>query len=222
MHRRDKKYKCLIFDFDGTLIDSAAAITQSVIASAKLNSLPVPDIMQVKAGIGKSFDSQYINLFINNFSAEQAHYSYKIKSKFAVDFRKFYVEQNLLLFAGAKQLLELLRVHNYELAISTNGPRSMLNRMLQHFGIAKYFAVTCCGDEFMAKPDSEMLMHILLELGHDCSDAIMIGDSLADIEAATNVDIDTVLIENHNLEDIKKSCSPSFIVQNLQDILNII
>ena len=65
MYKSDKKYKCLIFDLDGTLLDSASPIANSVIAAAKINSLPIPDIEKVKEGIGRSFDSQYINLFIN-------------------------------------------------------------------------------------------------------------------------------------------------------------
>ena len=222
MYKSDKKYKCLIFDLDGTLLDSASPIANSVIAAAKINSLPIPDIEKVKEGIGRSFDSQYINLFINNYSEDQAEYSYSIKNDFRSDFRVIYAQQKLSLFAGAKELLEQLLIQNYELAIATNGPRSMLNRVLQHLSLREYFAVTGCVDEFIAKPDPQMLMHILLEMGHSSSDAIMIGDSLADIKAAENAAIDSILIESHHVKNITTRCDPTFIVKDLRDIINII
>ena len=222
MYRDDKKYKCVIFDLDGTLLDSASAIADSVIASAKLNSLPIPSKQKAKDGVGKSFDSQYMNLFVNGYTEEQVRYSYEMKDKFRADFRKIYAEQNVAMFPYAEELLDYLTKQGYELAISTNGPRSMLKRVLAHFGLSELFAVTCCGDEYIAKPDPEMLTHIILELGFKNSDAVMVGDSVADMCAAENAGMDAILFAGDDLAEIKKACTPNFVIESLQDVIKLV
>lgn len=213
----DKKYECLIFDLDGTLIDSASPIADAIIAAAKMHSLPIPEAKKVKMGIGRSFDYQYTNLFINGFDEKQLEYSYKVKDDFRRDFRKNYAQQSVSMFPGAKELLQDLFEQGYQMAIATNGPRSMLTRMLESFQIAQYFSATCCGDEFMAKPSPQMLEHIILELGTKNSRAIMIGDSEADMQAAKDAAIDSIFITNHN-DGAKGQSQPDFVVNELKDL----
>lgn len=182
MSEYSRKYKCLIFDWDGTLMDSAGLIVRAVCLAAEQVSLPVPDPDNVRHGIGTSFDAQYKRLF----GAESMD-SY---ASFKDSFYSMYNQEVPKLYPGVEQLLSDLQDQGYYLAIATSGSRRMLKDMFSEYNVAQYFALTCTADEFNAKPDPEMLRYIMSVLKVDESQTLMIGDSVNDVFAAKNAGVD--------------------------------
>ena len=194
MHGNDRKYKCLIFDFDGTLLDSTTNICESVIYAAKKVNLPVPNFEYIAEGIGKSFDQQYTRLFLDNNN----DYQYAVSAK---DLFKevFYSKYNILepmLYHGVIDMLNYYKNNAYRLSIATSGSRSMLDRLLPYFDIGQYFHITCSASEFSAKPDPEMINYIISTEHLKNEEVVIIGDSIFDILAAKNAGIDSVLVHN--------------------------
>ena len=177
-----RKYKCLIFDWDGTLMDSAGLIVNAVRSAAEHAGLSVPEPDNVRVGIGTSFDAQYQRLF--GAESQDSYASFKDL------FYAFYNKEMPKLYPGVEKLLADLEGQGYYLAIATSGSRRMLNDMFLAYNVEQYFALTCTADEFNAKPDPEMLKYIMSVLDVDESNTIMIGDSVNDVYAAKNAGID--------------------------------
>ena len=191
MHKKNGKYACVIFDWDGTLMDSAGQIVSAVIDSAKLNDLNIPSDDLVRVGIGTSFEAQYQRLFLDAKTPAKCDYANEVFASFKQDFYRIYNSGTPKLFPGVGSLLADLKAIGAVTAIATSGTRAMLDSMLKRFDLCESFSFTCCGDEFPAKPQPDMLEQILLESGVLNKDAVMLGDSVYDVYAANNANIDS-------------------------------
>lgn len=106
------------------------------------------------------------------------------------------------LFPDASSVLTELKQRGYLLAVATNAPRKTLNKFMQATKVQDMFAASRCADETELKPDPLMLQEILQELNVVASDAVMIGDSSADLEMSQNAGIDTIAV-NYDLHNGK-------------------
>lgn len=179
-----RKYSCLIFDWDGTLMDSASMIVEAVRDAALESGLPVPQANDIRLGIGTSFDDQFNRLF---GAGAKKHYNI-----FKTCFYKSYALKKPVLFPGVENLLASLLDKGCLLTVATSGSRRMLNDMFARYDVEKYFALTCTADDFPAKPNPEMLLHIISSLDVNSNHAVMIGDNVADILAGENAGIDSI------------------------------
>ncbi|MEE3002856.1 MAG: HAD family hydrolase [Pseudomonadota bacterium] len=223
MYESSKKYDCLIFDWDGTLMDSAAQITSAVQAAAAKNDLEVPSSSDIRLGIGTSFSSQYRRLFIDSKPEEHVLLAQKVEKKFKDDFYKSFYLTTPGLFAQVPEILESCKELGCLLAIATSGQRRMLDTMFAEYNLESLFAVTCCGDEYKAKPDPEMLDHIRIELGINPEKILMVGDSVNDIYAAHRAGIKCAAVcTGVNSKSELERAGADFICVDLRDIWHII
>jgi phosphoglycolate phosphatase len=192
MHAALSNYKVIIFDWDGTLMDSAGHIVQAVQHAATDMGLPVPEAACVRRGIGTSFDAQYQRLFLLSDPVDERARDEAIYSGFRRAFYQHYDQGRPPLFAGVDLLLARLREQGYVLAIATSGTRSMLDSMLAAYALTGCFSHTYCGDEIAAKPAPDMLEAIVCDSGVEVRHAVMIGDSVYDIQAARNAGMDSI------------------------------
>ena len=95
------------------------------------------------------------------------------------------------LYQGAKELITYLFQQGIEQAIATNLGRYSTNKFVEINGLSQYITNIKTADDGAFKPAPEMLQSILLETGHDACDTLMIGDSIADIEMARRLNIDS-------------------------------
>lgn len=191
MRKKNRKYNCVIFDWDGTIMDSAGQIVSAVIDSAKKNGLNVPSDQSVRVGIGTSFEAQYERLFLHDKTQGKRDYANEVFTSFQKDFYHVYNSNTPKLFPGVEDIIAELNADGVITAIATSGTRAMLNSMLTKFKLNDSFLFTCCGDEFPAKPNPDMLEQILLESDFLSKDAVMLGDSVYDIYSANNAHIDS-------------------------------
>ncbi|RUO61256.1 HAD-IA family hydrolase [Pseudidiomarina marina] len=175
------KYPLVIFDWDGTLMDSVGRIVSSMQRTAAILKLPEPTVTAVREIIGISLEPAIETLF-GRLSASQFE-------QFMTVYRQQYVHDDITpspLFTGARDTLETLRERGYTLAVATGKARHGLERVWEEADIRHLFHTSRCADETASKPNPKMLLDILAETGFRTDQAVMIGDSVHDMRMAEN------------------------------------
>lgn len=173
-----RKFELVVFDWDGTLIDSTRAITDAIQGSAADLGLPVPSRERASHVIGLGL-LEAIHYAVPTIAREQL-------PAFVERYRTHFLRQDALLqpFDGIPSLLAELEAAGVMLAVATGKSRVGLNRALEQTGWNRHFLMTRCGDEGAPKPDPWMLLDICATLATDPSRAVMIGDTTHDLRMA--------------------------------------
>ena len=172
-------FKLLVFDWDGTLMDSIGTIvacTQSAIRELELGALPEATIRgTIGLGLRETIE-------ILSPGCDEALFGRILEC-----YRKHWVSTYRdapLLFAGVREMLRELAEAGYLLAVATGKSRRGLDYALEQTGLGELFHATRTADESFSKPHPQMLLDILDELGVHPGDAVMIGDTTYDLEMA--------------------------------------
>ena len=175
-----KKFDLIVFDWDGTLMDSTATIVASIQAAARDLGLAVPDQRAASYVIGLGLeDAMRVvlpDLDPKSYPRVVERYRYHYLSR----------DKSLTLFDGALEMLQDLSAQGYFLAVATGKSRVGLNRALDTSGLMSVFDSTRCADETFSKPHPAMLQEITRELGQDMKRTVMIGDTTHDLNMAVN------------------------------------
>lgn len=204
-------YKVIIFDWDGTLMDSIDKIVASVKAGAEDCHLKVPSTENIRHIVGLSLDKAMAKLFPDASLEEQSamvnayRYQFLTLEKYETPF-----------YPGIKSWLQSLKDQGYLLAVATGKGRNGLDRTLDKFAVRELFTVTYCADQTASKPDPLMLNRILKDLNLDVSQALMVGDTSYDLEMANNAKMDCLGVSYgvHSKESLKQF-NPIAIVDDL-------
>ncbi len=175
------KYELLVFDWDGTLMDSEARIVTCVEAAVKDLGLDSPGPAAIRNIIGLGLREAVHTLF----PKADEHLHLDIAQRYRAHFFSS-SEAPSELFAGAREVIETLHRSGYLLAVATGKGRSGLDHALDTTGLGPYFHATRTADETFSKPHPEMLHQILDELGLMPRQALMIGDTEYDLQMAAN------------------------------------
>lgn len=175
-----KQFDLIVFDWDGTLMDSTATIVSSIQAAARDLGLPVPDNRAasyvIGLGLQDAMEAVLPELDPRMYPRMVERYRYHYLSQ----------DQELTLFDGAREMLEDLASQAYFLAVATGKSRVGLNRALDTVGLMSLFDATRCADETFSKPHPAMLQELTRELGQDMKRTVMIGDTTHDLQMASN------------------------------------
>lgn len=182
-----KNYDLIIFDWDGTLMDSIGKIIVSVQSMAHLADFAMPSESQIRDVIGLSLEHSLHSLFPSRSDIEYQQMAHAYKVQFQ---QMQHVPSPL--FATSEALLQTLTQYNYLLAVATGKARAGLERMLSETSLSHYFTATRCADETKSKPHPQMLLELLEELQIPAHKALMVGDSLHDLNMANNAGVDAV------------------------------
>ncbi len=178
-----KQFDLLVFDWDGTLMDSAAAITTSLRDACADLELPVPSEERARyvIGLGLTDALKYLlpDLPAVGYPALLERYRHHFQRQ----------DPDTTLFTGAPELLQSLRDAGFLLAVATGKSRRGLDRALDATGLTQIFHATRCGDEGFTKPHPDMLLWLLDELNVNRERALMIGDTSHDMQMAVAADV---------------------------------
>lgn len=181
------RFDLLIFDWDGTLVDSIDWIVHCVQTAAQKCGCVVPAPQAAKDIIGLSIQEAMSTLFpdIDSVTHQQlvSHYSETF-------FSKQTTAQDL--FHGVEGMLLQLKQAGYQLAVATGKTRSGLDKVLAGTGVGDLFAITRCADETASKPHPLMLEQIMAFTGISPERTLMIGDSIHDLQMAKNANIASI------------------------------
>jgi len=211
-------YKLVIFDWDGTLMDSVDRIVSCMQSAAQIVGLPIPSYNEAKQIIGLSIPEALKALFagITDEQIEVMRLQYKHQ----------YLEGDNTptpLFDHAINLLSQLRQENKLLAVATGKGREGLNRVLHVSETANFFHTTRCAGEMPSKPNPEMLNSILAELNVAPHEAIMIGDTSHDLKMAQNAGVDSIGVTfGVHDSDILVKYQPKAIVDSLAELYSLL
>lgn len=209
------RYPVIIFDWDGTLMDSIDKIVACVKQAAINCDVLAPETKAIQNIIGLSLDNAMLALFPSLPSRQ--------KTEIINAYRQCYLSsehQQTPFYPGIKRCLMALKEKGYKLAVATGKGRNGLNKMLQQEQVEDLFCVTYCAEETASKPDPLMLHNILKKFDIEASQALMIGDSSYDLEMANNAGIDCIGVTYgvHD-ENILSAFNPIALLDNLSEQL---
>jgi len=208
-----RPFELLVFDWDGTLMDSAAAIAESLQAACAELALPVPDETQARYVIGLGLTDAMKHILPELPPADYP----KVVDRYRLNFLKR--DGGTTLFGGAKEMIRELNEAGFLLAIATGKSRRGLDRALAATGIGDCFHVTRCADEGFAKPDPGMLMAVIDELAGQTETTVMIGDTTHDLEMANAAGVGGVAVTyGAHPRAALSSCKPLAMIDDIQGL----
>ncbi len=181
-----KRYDLIVFDWDGTVMDSTAVIAGSIQAACRDLNLPMPSEAAARYVIGMGL-TQALRHAVPD--APESMYGSLVER-----YRYHFLAQDeaIPLFAGAQDTIAELHGAGYWLAVATGKSRNGLDRAMQSSGMQSYFHATRTADEAFSKPHPEMLLEIMDELGMVHERVLMVGDTTHDLQMAINAGVDAV------------------------------
>nr|WP_201356425.1 HAD-IIIA family hydrolase [Amphritea japonica] len=207
-------YKLLIFDWDGTVIDSAARIISSMQKAAQDLSQPelTDEAVRNIIGLGLPEAIQVLIPGVDESVIPQMRERYG-HYYLGVD------DTPTELFEGVEQTLNNLKDKGYRLAVATGKSRRGLQRVFEDTGLEYLFETSRCADETTSKPHPHMLEEILQETGLNAADAVMIGDTEFDLEMGVRAGMDTIAVSYgaHHVDRLK-AYKPVLVMNNFPDL----
>lgn len=183
-----KRFELVVFDWDGTLLDSAAAIVAAIQASCRDLDLPEPSDAQARyvigLGLGDALRTAVPQLPPDDYPRMVERYRHHYLSR----------DRELALFVGAAELVRELGERGHLLAVATGKSRLGLDRALAVSGLAAHFHSSRCADECFSKPHPQMLEELMEELGAAPERTVMIGDTSHDLQMARNAGVASLAV----------------------------
>ncbi len=209
-------YSLIIFDWDGTLVDSVARIVASLRLAIDDLNFPELEDEKLKDIIGLGLPEAMQTLYPD---ASTADYE-RLRERYA----HFFLQSNDIPahpFPGVGVALDRLSGQGLTLAVATGKSRKGLNRALHDSGWKKYFAHSRCADETLSKPHPKMLEELLEEAAVRPENALMIGDTEYDLDMAQRAGVDRVAVSYgvHELSRLRRY-QPGLIIDHMDELVD--
>lgn len=181
-------YDLVIFDWDGTLMDSTRLIATSLISACRDVGVPEPTEREALFVIGLNM-ADTCNRVVPTLDEDG-------RRKLAERYRHHFLARELEapLYDGVREMLADLHARGRRLAVATGKARQGLERALDLSGLRPWFEATRCADEGFAKPHPGMLLMLLELTGVEPRRALMVGDTTHDLELAANAGVDAIAV----------------------------
>jgi len=175
-----KRFELIVFDWDGTVMDSTATIAACLQQAARDLDVEVPSDEQARHIIGLGL-LDALRHAMPNLPSERYH-------DLAARYRYHYLAQDhaLTLFAGIEAMIEELAAAGHYLAVATGKTRLGLERAFDASGLRHRFMASRCADECHSKPHPQMLEELMAEFAVSPELTLMIGDTTHDLLMAQN------------------------------------
>lgn len=182
-----RRFELIVFDWDGTLLDSAGAIVASIQAAARDMGVAPPSDERARHVIGLGLVDA-LRYALPDLDGSRY-------DELADHYRRHYLAQDgsLALFAGVDDLVRDLAA-DHLLGVATGKSRLGLARALAQSGLAPCFQATRCADECHSKPHPQMLEELMAELGVEPAATLMIGDTTHDMQMARNAGVPALAV----------------------------
>ena len=208
-----KHYEAVIFDWDGTLMDSTHSIVESIQLAAADVGLPVPSTLQASWIIGMSLEAGLYKAVPELTADLVPSFMERYRHHF------FQRDQTIKMFEGAVPLLDNLRERTVPISVATGKSRAGLDRVMRAVNLSHYFNTTRCADETQGKPDPRMLHEIMWELDLEPQNVLMVGDTTHDIYMAHNAGMDCLAVTYgaHDVPTLEQS-KPIKMVESVPEM----
>ena len=183
-----KQFELLVFDWDGTLMDSAGAIVSSIQAACRDIGIPQPSDTAARYIIGLGLNEAIRALLPDLAEADYGLLVERYRYHFLAR------DQELPLFPGAQETVAYLHERGFLLAVATGKSRRGLERALKSSGLGAFFHGSRCADESISKPHPAMLVELMDEFDVAPQQTLMIGDTTHDLQMAANASVASVAV----------------------------
>ncbi|MBE9505100.1 MAG: HAD family hydrolase [Proteobacteria bacterium] len=206
----------VIFDLDGTLIDSFEAIREGFNATLPYYGLDTLSLSETKALVGKPLEDTFCDLI----GEENAN---KATAIFRKKYREVFLDMTLPL-PHAVETVTTLHNRRYHLAVATNkfGPYS--RDIINHLGLDDMIApVVGDGDGVKRKPEPDMLKKLLIDMSMTEKEAVFVGDSPIDIETGKKAGVKTIAVSTgYHSREMLEEAGAETVIGNLSLLVNLI
>lgn len=207
------KYRLIVFDWDGTVVDSHTAIAECMQEASRELGLPVPDRGRASHVIGLGLQDA-----MRVVAPTLPEHRYP---EFVDAYRRHFRarEDTMQPFIGMRELLRFLK-EKRTLAIATGKSRRGLERALRATGLQEEFSASRCADETHPKPHPAMLLELMAQLDFDASQALMVGDTSHDLQMAAAAGVPAVAVSyGAHARDSLMACGPLGCVSSVGALL---
>lgn len=174
-----KNYKLIVFDLDGTLLDTSKGIFNSVRYAEKQMGFKPIKTTDLKKFVGPPPKEMYASIYnVNERKAQQA-------AQFHREYGRKYAIYEAEVYKGIPELLEMLQRHNCKLAVATLKSQKIAEEILEYYGIKKYFDSIVGMNEEESLTKAQTIMKAMEEVGlFNKQETLMVGDSMYDFQGA--------------------------------------
>ena len=180
--------KLIVFDWDGTLMDSQDQIVSALMGAIKDLQLETRSYDECKNIIGLGLKEAMLALYPDSTDQQL--------DEFVTQYRKHWFgnAQESQLFPGVVETLDILKEAGFLLAVATGKARAGLERVLKQTNLGHYFDASRCADEARSKPHPDMLLDILKKLQVAPDETLVVGDTEFDLGMAANADVASIAV----------------------------
>jgi len=206
-------FRCVLFDLDGTLVDSIELIIRSAQAAFATCNRTVPPREEIVAGIGRPLRSQF-----GDYTSDTEEVARLIQAYRA--FQTVHHDALTLPYDGVNDVVRALAADGRQLGVVTSKIEPLAHRALAHVGLDECFSIVIGLESTTRhKPDPAPLMHAMERFGADPSETVYIGDSPFDLQAAHAASITSIAVSwGAFTEERLRSERPTHVVRTASEL----
>ena len=211
-------YQAIFFDFDGTLVDTAPGIIETMRQTFRLMGLPIPAEKDMRASIG---------IPLGKALRQLGHLDDEGEDRAVEIYRQLFVRYelgNLNIFPGVEETLSKLQSLGMRMAIVTSRDEASLELIVKPRGLQHFFETVVTGsDGLPAKPAPDLVNLLLERMNLLPGEVLVVGDTTFDIQMGNNALCDTCAVTygNHD-EGTLLTSSPTYTIDTFSELLRII
>lgn len=213
-----KKFDCIIFDFDGTLADTAAGILATVKETFRRLGFQGADDGRILPTIGLVLEQSLQQ--IGDLTEAQTRDAARLYREIFPEFG----EVNSSLFPGVPETLGELHARGYRMAIATSRGRESLEAIMAPYGVSGYFEeMVTATDRLAPKPAPDMVLTLLARMGQPAESALVVGDTVYDLLMGSGAGCRTCGVTYGNQKERQlRTASPDHLIGSFAELLKIV
>jgi len=212
------RFQLIVFDYDGTLVDSQHLITRAMAEAFAGHGLVPPPVEAVRRVVGLTLERAVANLLPD---PEDTATAARVAERYRQAFFALRSAPDCYepLFPGVREALSLLGQGEVRLGIATGKARRGLMASLERHGLESHFVTLQTADTAPSKPHPEMLNRAMSDAGTGQEETVLIGDTTYDMEMAGNAGISGIGVAwgYHDPEELRR-CGAAAIVQSFAEL----
>jgi phosphoglycolate phosphatase len=211
------RYHAVLFDLDGTLVDSYAALAEAVNYARRQHGLHELSSARIRDFVGDGLEKLLERAFGRVDVPRSAQYAFEAR------YDEICCEESKVL-ADVEATLESLSELGVVMAVCTNKPTAFSRKILEFLNLARYFRAIVGPDEAGArKPDAQHVLHTLESTDCDPSDALFVGDMPIDVHAARNSGMAVAVVPTgSSTSEALRAAAPDHYLDRFADLVKIV
>lgn len=227
MMKLTSKPRAMIFDLDGTLANTLPQLRKAMVEVSKALGAKEPTHEEMKHYVGNGLNMLIARVLKANYDAKLEDISEADLEKARAVFKEaygYYLHADYEIYDGVVEGIAAFKKAGIKLAVVTNKPHRFATKLIEYMGLQQSFDIVL-GSEVLKtrKPNPEGLFYVLQNMGVDPQDAVMVGDSVNDIEAGHNAGMPTVTFTYGFDGGVDlKTCNSDYLFDSFKELIKLI